>query len=94
MKELNKKTAKCKAWPVLKKGSASTRVFSIVLVQGMNRQIRRMCEACGYKVKKLKRIRIMNIYLGDLPPGKYRELSNEEYDTLLRGLDPEGYNGR
>lgn len=94
LKELNKKTAKCKVVPVYKKGSVTTNVFSITLIQGMNRQIRRMCESCGFKVKKLKRIRIMNIHLGDLPAGKYRELTNTEYDTLLKGLDPEGCNGR
>ncbi|MGZ5210961.1 MAG: 23S rRNA pseudouridine synthase F, partial [Kaistella sp.] len=53
--------------------------------QGLNRQIRRMCEYLGYEVKKLKRIRIMNIKL-DLPIGKWRDLTPEEMqelDTLL-----------
>ena len=52
--------------------------FSIVLTQGLNRQIRRMCEALGYRVERLKRIRIMNIRLDGLEPGKYRELTEEE----------------
>jgi len=51
--------------------------FKIILTQGLNRQIRRMCESLGYRVKSLKRIRIMNIKL-DLPTGKYREFTNEE----------------
>ncbi|MDY3548450.1 23S rRNA pseudouridine(2604) synthase RluF [Riemerella anatipestifer] len=55
--------------------------FRIVLTQGLNRQIRRMCEYLGYEVKKLKRIRIMNIHL-DLPIGKWRELTPKEMKTL------------
>ena len=55
--------------------------FKIVLTQGLNRQIRRMCEHLGFKVLKLKRIRIMNIKL-DMPVGKYRELSKKEFDML------------
>lgn len=55
--------------------------FRIVLTQGLNRQIRRMCEYLGYEVKKLKRVRIMNIKL-DLAVGKWRELSDEELQTL------------
>ncbi|MDO5615249.1 MAG: 23S rRNA pseudouridine(2604) synthase RluF [Cruoricaptor ignavus] len=55
--------------------------FRIILTQGLNRQIRRMCEYLGYEVKKLKRIRIMNIKL-DLPVGKWRDLSNEEMKQL------------
>ena len=43
--------------------------FRIILTQGLNRQIRRMCEACGYRVRELKRLRIMNIHLGSLPTG-------------------------
>lgn len=58
-----------------------TMSFRIVLTQGLNRQIRRMCEALGYEVKKLKRIRIMNIHL-DLPTGKWRDLSEAELSEL------------
>jgi 23S rRNA pseudouridine2604 synthase len=57
-------------------------MFNIILTQGLNRQIRRMCEAFDYKVIKLKRIRIMNIHLKDLPTGKWRYLSAEELTTL------------
>ncbi|MBW7674966.1 23S rRNA pseudouridine(2604) synthase RluF [Chryseobacterium chendengshani] len=60
--------------------------FRIVLTQGLNRQIRRMCEFLGYEVKKLKRIRIMNIKL-DLPLGKWRELTSEELSELNNMLD-------
>ena len=55
--------------------------FKIVLTQGLNRQIRRMCESLGYRVKSLKRIRIMNIKL-DVPLGKYRNLTKEELIEL------------
>ena len=55
--------------------------FRIVLTQGLNRQIRRMCETLGYRVQSLKRVRIMNITL-DLPMGKYRELTKEELFEL------------
>ncbi len=58
--------------------------FRIILTQGLNRQIRRMCEYCGYEVWKLKRIRIMNIKLNDLPKGQYRHLSDTEFSELTR----------
>ena len=58
--------------------------FGIVLTQGLNRQIRRMSRALGCEVKRLKRIRIMNIRLGELKPGEYRELTAEELETLRR----------
>ncbi len=60
--------------------------FRIVLTQGLNRQIRRMCEYFGYRVEKLVRVRIMNIELGDLKPGEYREITKEEYEKLQRML--------
>jgi len=60
--------------------------FKIILTQGLNRQIRRMCEALGYRVRSLKRVRIMNIKL-DVPTGKYRELSKEELLELNRLLE-------
>ncbi len=60
--------------------------FRIILTQGLNRQIRRMCEALGYKVKKLKRVRIMNIKL-DLPTGKYREFTQKELKDLNELLE-------
>lgn len=58
--------------------------FRIVLTQGLNRQIRRMCEHYGYTVRSLRRIRIMNVHLGRLPVGKWRSLTATE----LRGLRP------
>ena len=57
-------------------------VFRITLVQGLNRQIRRMCEYFGYRVQKLVRVRIMNIELGDLESGKYRDVTPEEFKKL------------
>jgi 23S rRNA pseudouridine2604 synthase len=56
--------------------------FRIILVQGLNRQIRRMCEYLGYEVVALQRIRIMNLGLGDLPVGEWRDLTSEELKTL------------
>ena len=55
--------------------------FKIILTQGLNRQIRRMCEYLGYHVQQLKRVRIMNIHL-DLPNGKFREMTKEEFREL------------
>lgn len=57
--------------------------FSIILTQGLNRQIRRMCQELGYTVKNLNRIRIMNILLGDLKTGEYRPLTEEEIKELV-----------
>lgn len=62
------------------------KTFRIILTQGLNRQIRRMCATLGYNVVELKRIRIMNVFLGDLQEGKYRELTGEEYDRLVSQL--------
>lgn len=58
--------------------------FRIILTQGLNRQIRRMCESLGYKVKQLTRIRIMNIELKGLKTGEYRELKGDELSSLYR----------
>jgi 23S rRNA pseudouridine2604 synthase len=60
--------------------------FRIVLTQGLNRQIRRMCEYLGYEVKKLKRIRVLNIKL-DLPIGKWRDLTDEELSALQKMVE-------
>lgn len=65
-------------------------VFRIILTQGMNRQIRRMCEALGYKVTKLERIRIMNINLDGIKMGKYRDLTSEELKELNRLIGNSG----
>ena len=60
--------------------------FKIILTQGLNRQIRRMCETLGYRVKSLKRVRIMNIKL-DIPEGKYREFTKDELMELNQLLE-------
>lgn len=77
---LNTITKKC---IVNKKGK---KTFSIILTQGLNRQIRRMCDYLGYKVITLKRVRIMNIQLGTLKPGQWRDLSEKEFKALERNL--------
>ncbi|TXB66768.1 23S rRNA pseudouridine(2604) synthase RluF [Vicingus serpentipes] len=56
--------------------------FRIILTQGLNRQIRRMCEYLDYRVVTLKRVRIMNIHLGDLAKGEFREFTHEEFKEL------------
>ncbi|MEY9971558.1 23S rRNA pseudouridine2604 synthase [Lysinibacillus sp. RC46] len=64
----------------------SDKVFKIILEQGLNRQIRRMCSALGYSVKRLQRIRIMNIKLGNLKVGQWRDLTDKERTELFRLL--------
>ncbi|HRX11256.1 MAG TPA: pseudouridine synthase [Draconibacterium sp.] len=61
--------------------------FNIILTQGLNRQIRRMCNHLGYEVKTLKRIRIMNIRLNNLKPGKYRHFTKEEHENVMRQVE-------
>ena len=78
--ELKTKTRKCKVKKLNKNP------FSIVLTQGLNRQIRRMCLACGMKVQKLNRVRIVNIKLDGLAVGDYRNLSDEEVKKLYKEL--------
>lgn len=78
LKELDITTRECR---IEKTGKYT---FRITLTQGVNRQIRRMCEACGVKVKALKRIRVMNILLRDLKPGEWREITGEELEQLRR----------
>ncbi|MEY8596949.1 MULTISPECIES: pseudouridine synthase [Mammaliicoccus] len=65
------------------------KTFKIILTQGLNRQIRRMCETLGYNVKKLKRIRIMNIKLDGIKYGEWRDLTAEEFNTLTQTLSYE-----
>lgn len=69
-------TKKCKVEKI------TDRVFKIILVQGLNRQIRRMCEYLGYEVTKLKRVRIMNVSLDRLKAGEWRELTSKEMDEI------------
>ncbi|HTC39790.1 MAG TPA: pseudouridine synthase [Steroidobacteraceae bacterium] len=57
--------------------------FRIILTQGLNRQIRRMCSALGYKARRLQRLRIMNIHLGSLRPGEWRHLTPAELSGLV-----------
>jgi 23S rRNA pseudouridine2604 synthase len=76
VKRKHEKTKPCK----VKKASENS--FKIVLSQGLNRQIRRMCQVCKYEVLKLKRIRIDSLKLGDLPSGKWRYLSDGEVKRL------------
>ncbi len=57
--------------------------FRVILTQGLNRQIRRMCSALGYRAQRLRRVRIINIELGDLAPGKWRDLTEAEVAGLL-----------
>ncbi len=82
LKELQQTTRPCE---VKKEGKYT---FRIVLTQGLNRQIRRMCKTLGYEVKELKRVRINGITLGKLTPGQYRLLSEDErkelYASVLR----------
>ena len=78
LKELDETTRPC----VIEKIGKYT--FRIILTQGLNRQIRRMCESLGYKVKQLTRVRIMNIELKGLKTGEYRELKGEELSSLYR----------
>lgn len=63
------------------------REFKIILTQGLNRQIRRMCEYLGYQVQTLKRVRIMNIRLGNLKTGDFRKVTPAEYQQLLAMLE-------
>ena len=77
---LGQLTLPCKLKP------AGDKSFKIILHQGLNRQIRRMCEYLGYKVTRLKRIRFMNIYLGDLETGKWRYLTSSEKKEILKDI--------
>ncbi|WP_200874656.1 23S rRNA pseudouridine(2604) synthase RluF [Bacillus manliponensis] len=83
VKILGTKTLPCKMEQL------SKYVFQITLTQGLNRQIRRMCEALGYNVYRLQRTRIMNIQLGKLPVGQWRDLSKKERNRLFQELNYE-----
>jgi len=80
---LGQKTKPCKVTQI------SKYEFNIVLTQGLNRQIRRMTEELGYVVYSLKRVRIMNIELGGLPVGQWRDLTRKEKQRLFADLDYE-----
>jgi 23S rRNA pseudouridine2604 synthase len=74
-------TRKCKVRQI------STFVFNIILIQGLNRQIRRMCEHFGYEVTKLERTRIMNINLKGIPTGEFRELTEDEMKSITKSVE-------
>lgn len=77
--ELNATTRPCEVWQDMTRPAKLRQLeFHIVITQGLNRQIRRMCAAFGYEVKKLKRIRIMSLTLHGLRPGQYREIELSE----------------
>ena len=78
---LGTKTKPCKVTRI------NDHTFRIILTQGLNRQIRRMCQAFGYQVHRLQRVRIMNIKLDGLPKGKWRDLSEGEFTRLMELLD-------
>ena len=80
LEELNADTMPCVCT------KTGNREFHIILKQGLNRQIRRMCAACGYRVETLKRIRIMNIHLGNIPQGNFRNVTDAEIDKLIKTL--------
>lgn len=80
LEELNADTMPCVCT------KTGNREFHIILKQGLNRQIRRMCAACGYRVETLKRIRIMNIHLGNIPQGNFRNVTDAEFDNLIKTL--------
>lgn len=80
LEELNADTMPCVCT------KTGNREFHIILKQGLNRQIRRMCTACGYRVETLKRIRIMNIHLGNIPQGNFRNVTDAEFDKLIKTL--------
>jgi 23S rRNA pseudouridine2604 synthase len=78
---LDRVTLPCRVW------KTGDRSFGIVLVQGINRQIRRMCDALGYRVHMLERVRVMNVTLDGLEPGHYRKLTDEEVQALLKATE-------
>ena len=78
LEELDVTTRECKAERV------GRNTFRLILTQGLNRQIKRMCAACGYRVTGLKRVRVMHIRLGDMKPGEYYELEEADVNRLYR----------
>lgn len=78
--ELDVRTRPCRAW------QTGERQFHIVLTQGLNRQIRRMCQVCGYRVHRLLRVRVVNLLLGDMKPGDMRPLTAQEKSALFAAV--------
>jgi 23S rRNA pseudouridine2604 synthase len=91
---LGTRTKKCKVVAL------TATSFRLTLIEGLNRQIRRMCEYFGYEVRKLERTRIMNVRLGNLQVGQWRNLTTAELAELMQaiehssGLAPEGHRSR
>ena len=81
LSELNRRTKPCKV-EILGKYT-----FKIILTQGLNRQIRRMCQEMGYRVNALQRIRVANITLGKLKPGTFRRINGEELQDLYAMIE-------
>ena len=81
LKELDVTTKPCKCQKVARNK------FRMVITQGLNRQIRRMCEEMGCRVMKLKRVRILDIELGDLPTGEYRNATRKELESVMALID-------
>lgn len=79
--ELEQTTRPCKVTKI------NNHTFNIILTQGLNRQIRRMCQTLGFNVQKLKRVRIMNIELGNLQKGTYRDVTDKELEVLLKSIN-------
>lgn len=88
LRELNVTTRRCK----VRKLDAHT--FSIILTQGLNRQIRRMCAELGTHVSDLKRVRIMHFFLDGIAEGTYRDATKEEWDRLYDAIGLDGYDAR
>ena len=78
LRELGQKTRPCEVERL------GDRTFRIVLTQGLNRQIRRMCKALGHEVVFLKRVRVLNVLLGSMKPGQQRRVTGEELENLYR----------
>lgn len=81
LEELNVTTKPCKI------AVTGRREFHMILTQGLNRQIRRMCETMGYHVQNLRRVRIMNVHLGNLKTGTFRKVTAREYNVLRKMLE-------
>lgn len=80
LEELNVTTRPCKVEKI------ATKKYRVIISQGLNRQIRRMFDAFGYRVLRLKRVRVINVLLGDIEPWQYRELSEEEKISLYEAV--------
>ena len=85
LEELDVTTRECKVEKV------NQYTLRLILTQGFNRQIKRMCAACGYRVRSLKRVRVMHITLGNMKPGQYYELNEEDVARLYRDCGVERF---